>query len=158
MSQLQLTLDFQQYEALVYLAREGSRIKGFMDGVDKDPRLRQLAEAAHRFIGNDVNGARNLEAFLKSIEVANGVVRHYLAIRWTELEAPLPPRVAGAPTRFPENWPPNLQGSIELLTRSINRADVDNFLSINAQKPINVMVTTDTGLQVGWTLVDDFFV
>jgi hypothetical protein len=158
MPQPQLTLNLQQYEALVYLARIGARLKGFLDAIAKDARFRQLLEAAVHYAGQDANRARDLEAFLKSIEEPNGIHRYFLAVRWQELAAPLPPRVAGAATRFPENWPPNLQGIIELMTRPIARADVDAFLLANAKSPVTVVVTADPGLTVGWTAVEDYFV
>lgn len=153
----QLTVTFQEYESLVFLAREGARLRGFITTAATDPRLSYLVEAANRYVGTDANGARELEAFLKNIEKNNDIVRHFLAVRWQELDEPLPPRVAGAATRFPENWPPNLEGTIELLTRAIARADVDAFLSARAKTPANVMVTIDPGMRVGWTPVEDYF-
>jgi hypothetical protein len=156
--QEQLTLTFQQYESLVYLAREGARLKGFLDAAKKDPRLEQLVVRARNYVGNDANGARNLESFLKTIEAANGITRYFLAVRWQELDAPLPPRTAGAPTRFPENWPPQLQGSLELLTRPIAKADVVAYLQTHAKNPTSVLVTLDPGLVVGWTPLDSFFI
>jgi hypothetical protein len=153
----QITVSFQEYESLVFLAREGARLKGFMEGAKTDPRLHVLLERANVYTGQDANEARRLEEFLKSIEQKNGITRHYLAVRWQEMDQPLPPRTAGAATRFPENWPPNLTGALELLSRPICRADVDAYLKQSASAPTNVMVTTDPGLILGWTSVDAYF-
>ena len=154
-----LTLDFQQYSALVYLAREGARLKGFLASAATNPQLKQLVAAATAYSGQDADGARQLESFLvNSIEVPNGGIRYFVAVRWTELASSLPPRTAGAPTRFPENWPPNLEGTIELLTRPVARADVDQYLQANAKNPTSILCTKDPGLQLGWTPIDSFFV
>jgi hypothetical protein len=154
----QLTVSFQEYESLVYLARQGARAKGFIEAAERNPQLRPLVERIQARIGSNVEEVRHLEEFLKSIEKKNGIVRHFLAVRWQELNAPLPPRTAGAATRFPENWPPILEGTMELLTRPICRADVDAFLQPpRAQKPTSIVVTTDPGLIVGWTPIDSYF-
>lgn len=152
-----IELTYQEYESLVYLSREGARLKGFMEAVQQDPRLRHLAAAAHEYGYQDTAQTRNLEEFLQNVEKQNGIKRYFVAVRWQELDAPLPPRVAGAATRFPENWPPNLQGTLELLTRPICRADVDAYLARHASKPTCVMVTTDPALLVGWSPIDGFF-
>jgi hypothetical protein len=60
-----LTLDQQQYEALISLARAGTT--------------------------GDADKARQLEEFLKSIEAANNVTRSILWVRWQEMDQPLPP-------------------------------------------------------------------
>jgi hypothetical protein len=154
----QLTITFQEYESLVFLAREGARLKGFLDASATDPRLAYLVDAANRYVGTDANKARELETFLKSIERQNGITRYYLAVRWQELDEPLPPRTAGAATRWPENWPPYLEGSVEMLSRPIAKGDVTAFLSSRAKNPTNVMVTIDPGMRVGWTPLDQYFV
>jgi len=124
-----MTITQQDYEALVALARRGT---------------------------TGENHARDLEEFLRTIEDRNGLNRYFLAVRWQELDEPLPP---GA--RFPGNhhgdWPTNLEGIIELTTRAIARVDVDALLAARASSPMSVMVTTDPGLRVGWTPVDDYF-
>jgi hypothetical protein len=154
----QVTVTYQEYESLVFLAREGARLKGFIEAAETDPRLRYLVEAANRYVGTDANKPRELEAFLKNIEKQNDITRSFLAVRWQELDEPLPPRTAGAATRWPENWPPNLEGTIELMTRPIAKDDVLGFLSARAKNPTNVMVTTDAGMRVGWAPLDDYFV
>lgn len=153
----ELTLSLQAYESLVFLAREGARLRGFMEAASTDPRLKYLVEAANRYVGTDANGARELEAFLKSIEKTNGITRYFLGVRWQEMNEPLPPRIAGAATRFPENWPPNLEGTIELMTRPIAKADVESYLKATARNPVSVMVTPDPGMRVGWTSLEDYF-
>jgi hypothetical protein len=94
-----------------------------------------------------------LEEWLKEIEDANGITRSFLWVQWQEADAPLPPG-----TRFPEEWPPELRRSIELITRRVARADVDAVLDQYANDPVTVLVTPDPAGRVGWTPVDDFFV
>lgn len=121
-----ITLEQQEYEALIALARQG------------------VADAPNR--------ARELEAYLENIEQKNGISRYFLAIRWQELNEPLPPGVT-----FPRTWPPTLSATIELITRPIARADVDAVLEVKAKNPTSVMVTNDPGLVLGWTDVDEYF-
>ena len=64
---MNFTLDQQQYEALIALAREGTT--------------------------DDPDKARELDEFLKSIEAASGVTRSILWVRWQEMDQPLPPAV-----------------------------------------------------------------
>jgi hypothetical protein len=59
------TLDQEQYEALISLARDGA--------VGNAQKLTQL------------------DQFLKGIERANGVTRSFLMVQWQERSAPLPP-------------------------------------------------------------------
>lgn len=61
---MQVVLDQEQYEALIYFARRGA--------------------------GNDAKTLTRLEQFLRSIEKANGVVRSFLWVQWQERSAPLP--------------------------------------------------------------------
>src|SRR3972149_10262161 len=125
---MQITLEQQEYEALVALARQG--------------------------VATLPNRARDLEAFLVDVEWKNGITRHFLGIRWQELNQPLPP---GTLFHSPETWPPDKSSTIELITRPIARADVDTLLAERARNPITDMVTNDPGLRLGWTLVDDYF-
>lgn len=157
MAYAEVTLSFQEYESLVAFARKGAKLEGTIRAFETDPTLRRLWEKARTQYGWDPQLMRDLEVFLKSIEKANDINRYFVALRWQESGEPLPPRVAGAPTRFPENWPPTLEGTIELLTRPIARLDADAFLQARAKQPMNVMCTTDPGLRVGWTPIDDFF-
>ena len=120
-----LTLQQEQYEALIALARKGTTNEG---------------------------EARALDAFLRSLEVANGITRHFVLVQWQEAAQPLPPS-----TNFPGKWPPELRASIELITRPIARADVDALVAARAKSPINVLVTSDPGGIVGWTQLDKFF-
>lgn len=152
-----VTVSYQEYEALVAFARKGAQLEGTMRAFEGDPTLRRLWEKGRTQYGWDPNLVRELEHFLVSIEKHNGITRHFLAIRWNESGAPLPGRVAGAPTRFPENWPPTLEASIELLTRPIARTDVDAVVTARAMQPLDIMVTPDPGKRVGWTLLDDYF-
>ena len=121
----QLTLELVEYEALVALARLGA---------------------------TDPNKARDLESFLKKIEVANDINRYFLAVRWQELNEPLPQGIM-----FPETWPPELEDIIQLTTRPIAKVDVTDLLAAQAKNPQNVLVTTDPGMILGWTPIDDYF-
>lgn len=152
-----VTMTYQEYESLVALARKGAQLEGTMRAFESDPTLRRLWEKGRTQYGWDPNLVRELEAFLKSIEKHNSITRYFLAIRWTEAGEALPARVAGAPTMFPENWPPVLESSVELMTRPISRVDVDAVIAARAKKPLDVMVTIDPGKRVGWTPVDDYF-
>jgi hypothetical protein len=69
-----LSLNIEQYDALVALARKGTT--------------------------TDPNGARALEGWLKLIEEQNGIVRDLVVVIWQELDSPLP---AGTffPTKWP---------------------------------------------------------
>lgn len=58
-----LSLDQEQYEALIALARKGAT-------------------------GDD---ARRLDAFLQDLEAKNGIIRNTLWVQWQELNQPLPP-------------------------------------------------------------------
>ena len=100
----------------------------------------------------DPNKARDLESFLKKIEVANDINRYFLAVRWQELNEPLPQGIM-----FPETWPPELEDIIQLTTRPIAKVDVTDLLAAQAKNPQNVLVTTDPGMILGWTPIDDYF-
>lgn len=131
MAALTFSLTQQQYEALIALAREGTK--------DADGNVVQ-------------DKALRLDAFLKSIEKDNGITRHALWVRWQETDSPLPPT-----TNFPEVWPPLLTHYIELISRPIARADVDAVVAAKARRPLTVMVTKDPAALVGWTTLDDYF-
>lgn len=127
-----LSLEQQEYEALIALSRAGA----------KDAE------------GNtDLNKLRDIDSFLKAIEKKNGIVRSALWIQWQETDQPLPPT-----TNFPEVWPPELRFYLELVTRPIAKADVMKVLEVKARKPLSVLVTKDPAAQVGWTELDTFFV
>jgi hypothetical protein len=127
-----ITLTESQYEALVALAREGTR--GASGGLDSER-------------------ARRLDAFVRQIERENGIERHALWIQWQEAGESLP---RGAV--FPRKWPPDRRFYLELVSRPIAKADVLGVLSSKARRPMNVLVTRDPGAEVGWTELDDFFV
>jgi len=127
----QLTLELVEYEALVALARRGT-----IDS-ERNP---------------DPNKMRELESFLKSIEKNNDITRYFLAVRWQELNEPLPQG-----TRFPTDWPPTLEDTIQLTTRPIAKVDVTDLIAAQAKNAQNIMVTTDPGMVLGWTAVDDYF-
>lgn len=61
---MDFTLNQEQYEALIYLARKG--------------------------VAGDSQKQTQLDAFLKDIEAVNGVSRSFLWIQWQETSAPLP--------------------------------------------------------------------
>lgn len=136
MAELTLTLTQQQYEALIALAREGT--KSDEGQVNQERALR-------------------LDAFLRDIEEANGISRSAVWVQWQDANEPLPPT-----TKFPDVWPPEKRAFIELIrtegsTRVVSRADVDAVLDNRANQPLNVLVTSDPAARVGWTPVDDFF-
>ncbi len=60
-----ISLDQQDYEALVSLAREGAK--------------------------SDPDRVRKLESFLRLIEQGSGIHRYFLWVQWQEANQPLPP-------------------------------------------------------------------
>jgi len=96
--------------------------------------------------------ARSLNNFLEQIEKANGIKRYKLWVQWQEADQPLPPT-----TEFPLKWPPELRYYIELISRPINKNDVQEVLKAKARKPVNVLVTPDPGATLGWASIDDYF-
>ncbi len=148
----QLTLDISEYDALVELARRGAQYEGLLDLAKRDPRCTNLVQQAEAGAALDTTRTRDLEAFLRSIENNNDIKRYFLAVRWQEIGIPLRTGI-----KFPETWPPEMTALIQQFTRAISRADVDALLQARATNPQLVMVTTDPGLRVGWTLIDDYF-
>lgn len=120
-----ITITQQEYQALISFAKKGA---------------------------STTEEARNLDAFLRSIEKNNGITRYSLWVQWQEAGVQVPITVT-----FPTSWPPDKRHYIELLTRPIAKADVTAVLSKKAVQPMNVMVTPDPAAIVGWTLIDDFF-
>jgi hypothetical protein len=147
-----LTLDVTEYEALVELARRGANYEGIINLAKLDARCVDLVTDVEAGAALDSNKAKEIESFLKSIEARNDITRYFLAVRWQEVGVPL--RVG---IRFPETWPPELTAFIQQFSRAISRADVDALLAARATDPQTVMVTTDPGLRVGWTLLDSYF-
>jgi hypothetical protein len=126
------TLRQDQYEALIALAREGTK----NDAGDVD-----------------LEKSRRLDEFLKLIEKENGVTRDAVWVQWQELDAPLPPG-----TVFPQKWPPELRHYIEYVTRKVAKADVDKAIETLANNPTSILVTKDPAALVGWTPLNDFFI
>jgi hypothetical protein len=126
-----LTLTQESYEALIALARRGTR----------------------RHDGSiDQNAAVNLDSFLRSIEKANGITRYVLWVQWQDPTAPLPPR-----TNFPDTWPPNLRYFLEFITRPIALVDVMTVVAQRTPNATNILVTPDPAALLGWTPVANFF-
>jgi len=132
MAERVFTLKQSQYEALIEFARRGTRDDA---GVV------------------DTEASRQLDEFLKFIEVANGITRDGVWIQWQELDQPLPPTA-----NFPAEWPPKQRYWLEFIGRRVSKADVDAAVEHQARTAHNVMVTKDPGARVGWTPVDLFFV
>ncbi len=121
-----MTLTNEEYEALIAMARRGAVSPDHLVALDQ---------------------------FLRQIETNNGIVRHFLLIKWQETDQELPPTA-----QFPEKWPPELTASIELLSRPVARADVDALLATRASKPAGVYVTKDPSGRVGWATLDQYFI
>lgn len=154
----EVTMNIQEYESLVALSRKGAELEGVIRSIEQDPSLRTLWVTARERIGTYTGVTANLESFLKGIEVKNGINRYFIAVRWVDADAPVPVRTRGITVKFPEVWPPTLEGSIELMFRPVSKSDVVSFLASRCRNPLSVMVTRDPGKRVGWTLLDDFFV
>lgn len=127
-----INLTLEQYEALIALARKSA--------VNADGSIDQQASNV-------------LDSFLRQIELANGITRSSLWIRWQDPNAPLPPGI-----RFPETWPPNLQFFLQLITRPIAQSDVMQVVNAATANPQNIMVTPDPAGLVGWTQLAAYFV
>lgn len=155
---MELTITEQQYEALVHLAREGARLKCFLEAAEGNPKYAALVAGARAYSAASVGSVLALEEFLKEMELQNGIVRRFLAIRWQETAAPLPPRVAGRATRWPDNWPPELDGTIERIGAPITKREVGDWIQNHAKRPSVVMVTSDPARRVGWSSLESFFV
>ncbi len=132
MAEREFNLTQSQYEAIIEFARRGTRND---DG------------------STNLEDARRLDEFLRTIEASNNIIRDGVWVQWQELDAPLPPN-----TSFPEQWPPDMRHWLEFIGRPVCRADVDVTVENQASNSINVMVTRDPAARVGWTPVDDFFV
>lgn len=126
-----LSLNQAEYESLVELARQGT--------------LNHAGQVLSE-------KARNLDAFLRSIERRNGITRYQIWVQWQEQDAPLPPG-----TLFPETWPPEMRAFLALTSRPISRGDVDQLLASKARSPTSVLVTRDPAAKIGWTELDAFF-
>jgi hypothetical protein len=124
---MNITLNQEQYESLIALARKGL------------PAL-------------DLQAKRRLDEWLRLIETANGIQRDVVTVLWTEMDSPLP-----TGSFFPTNWPPTLKYTIELITRPVARVDVDEVLAVRAKKPTSVMCTRDPDGVLGLTPIDAFF-
>ncbi len=125
---MQFTLEQEEYEALISLAREGA----FTQSPDR---------------------VRQLEAFLLEIERKNNITRSIVWVQWQEVDTPLPPG-----TDFPDTWPPELRRKVELITRPVARVDVDQVVAQFARQPENILCTRDSAGIVGYTPIDDFFI
>jgi hypothetical protein len=95
---------------------------------------------------------RQLDAWLQIIEKRNGIERYVLWVQWQEADSPVPPK-----TNFPDVWPPELRYFIQLFSRPVSRADVDEVLAKKARNPVTVLVTPDPAATLGWSLVDEYF-
>ena len=124
-------LQQDQYEALIELARRGTY----------DARGQVIPEVS-----------RQLDVWLRLIEEQNGITRSSLWIQWQEVDSPVPPTAS-----FPRVWPPELRYFLQLLTRPICRADVEQVVNQKARNPVNILVTPDAGAEVGWCTLDQYF-
>lgn len=111
-----------------------------------------LIAFARKAVENDAVKLTALDRWLRLIEKQNGIERDFLWVQWQELGGdPIP----GA---FPDNYPPELRKSIELISRKIAKVDVEKVIEQYANEPTNVLVTRDPAGIVGWTAIDDFFI
>ena len=112
-----------------------------------------LVALARAGASSDPNRQRRLEDFLLAIEKDNGITRSFVLVRWQELGQPLP-----IGTFFPTTWPPQLQRSIEFVSRPVAKVDVERMLAVHATSPTSVMCTRDPAGILGFKPIDDFFV
>lgn len=92
----------------------------------------------------------------KKVDLANGVKRFSLNIRWMETGGASPSRIE---IKDGDGWPPS-QTFLLKMDRAISRADVDDVLRTQAIRPVYVTVTSDELGIVGWTELDvwDFYI
>lgn len=102
--------------------------------------------------GKTGDSARQLTEFCADIERRNGYVFYTVYVQWTEANAPLP-RTAD----FPEKWPPQWRIPVTVQGRPVARADVTKALAQAATTPVDILVTRDPAMLVGWTKADLFF-
>lgn len=126
-----LQLEQGEYETLIEYARRGT--------LNADGTVNQ-------------DKAVGLDAWLRSIEQKNGVVRNFVWVQWQEQDTPLPPG-----TNFPTKWPPEMRAPLSLITRPIAKSDVTYLLSVKAKEPTSILVTADPAGLVGWAELDVFF-
>jgi len=122
---MSISMSKAQYEQLVGLARQGI----------------PTAE-----------GRRALGDFLVAIERANGIIRHFLWVRWQEVG-----RIHPANQPFPENWPPTQEVKIERLSIPISRDTVEGVVADRSKNATNILVSEDPGGELGWTSIDQHF-
>lgn len=96
---------------------------------------------------------RQVNVWLQSIEKRNDINRYQLWVQWQEIDSPVP---RGA--NFPEEWPPTQRFLIQLLTRPIIKADVEEVLKKRARQPVSVLVSPDPGAVLGWMQYETYFV
>jgi|SRR5580658_3194508 hypothetical protein len=125
------TLQQDQYEALIELARRGTF----------DAKGQVIPDSA-----------RALNTWLQLIEKQNGITRSSLWIQWQEVDSPVPPTAS-----FPRTWPPELRYFLQLVTRPILRSDVNDVITARARNPVNILVTPDPGAELGWVTLDQYF-
>jgi hypothetical protein len=123
-----------------------------MDFTLTQEQYESLVALSRKGVAGDALAQTKLDDWLRLIEKANGVERDFLWVQWQEL--------GGAPISgtFPDNYPPGLRKSIELLSRKISRVDVEKVIGQYANDPTNVLVTRDPAGILGWTAVGDFFI
>lgn len=124
-----------------------------MDFTLTQEQYEALISLAKVGVEGDPTKIQQLEVFLRDIEKSNGIERDFLWVQWQELGEEL--QVGSV---FPDNYPPELRRTIELITRKIAKVDVDAVLEEHANDPTNVLVTRDPAGKAGWTAVDEFFI
>jgi len=93
-----------------------------------------------------------LDQLLQKIEQANGMQRYMLWVQWQEATAVVP---VGAV--FPKNWPANLRTRIEQIDVPITQTQVLEAVSLQANRPIDILVTPDPNAVLGWSTVEQYF-
>lgn len=124
---MNITLNQEQYEALIALARKG-------------------------LPASDAQAKRRLDEWLGLIEKQNGIKRDVVTVLWQEMDTPL-----RSGTFFPDKWPPELKYTVELISRPVARADIDKVLEAHAKNPTSILCTRDPEGVLGLTPIDAFF-
>ena len=93
----------------------------------------------------------SIRELIERIELANGLVRRFLAVRWRDSNM----RKVGSPGT---DWPPQQQTTLLRYTNPWTYSEVMDAVRAQATNPFQVEVTTDRTVVAGWTDIDTYFV
>lgn len=92
----------------------------------------------------------SIRELVARIELANSLVRRFLAVRWLDADA-------GPPPGFPSSWPPAQSIELDRYGSPWTYEEVMQAVSAQTANPVTVEVTTDRTKSVGWFALATFF-